>query len=178
MVYAKPESVLKNKTHKILGFWNTDHIIPASPDLVIINCYGTYLTDYNEHFLFLWIPGEYSSRCWVNCSLTLLVSPGPFLRILVAYFCISCSSPFLTDPLFRLFLLSRLVIGLSPIGRFSTCFGALSRYQKTVSSPQHRSGDGRETNRIYVLVTLGLFFFLQSLIIFHLLYMSFHLIEF
>ena len=43
-----------------------------------------------------------------------LVSPAPFLRILVAYFCISCSSPFPTDPLFCLFLLSRLVIGLSP----------------------------------------------------------------
>ena len=29
-----------------------------------------------------------------------LVSPAPFLRILVAYLCISCSSPFLTDPPF------------------------------------------------------------------------------
>ena len=86
-----------------------------------------------------------------------LVSPGPFLLILVAYFCISCSSPFLTDPLFRWFLLSRLVIGLSPIGIVSACFGALSRYQKTVNSPQHRRGDGRETNRVYVLFTLGLF---------------------
>ena len=35
------------------------------------NCYGTYLTDYNELFLLLWIPGEYSSRSWVNSSLTL-----------------------------------------------------------------------------------------------------------
>ena len=33
--------------------------------------YGTYLTDCNELFLLLWIPGEYSSRCWVNSSLTL-----------------------------------------------------------------------------------------------------------
>ena len=35
------------------------------------DCYGTYLTDYNELFLLLWIPGEYSSRCLVNSSLTL-----------------------------------------------------------------------------------------------------------
>ncbi len=34
-------------------------------------CYGTYLTDDNELFLLLWIPGEYSSQCWVNSSLTL-----------------------------------------------------------------------------------------------------------
>ena len=26
-------------------------------------CYGTYLKDYNELFLLLWIPGEYSSWC-------------------------------------------------------------------------------------------------------------------
>ena len=26
-----------------------------------LKCYGTYLTDYNELFLLLWIPGEYSS---------------------------------------------------------------------------------------------------------------------
>ena len=31
--------------------------------LHVYNCYGTYLTDYNELFLLLWIPGEYSSRC-------------------------------------------------------------------------------------------------------------------
>ena len=28
-----------------------------------VKCYGTYLTDYNELFLLLWIPGEYSSQC-------------------------------------------------------------------------------------------------------------------
>ena len=27
----------------------------------LANCYSTYLTDYNELFLLLWIPGEYSS---------------------------------------------------------------------------------------------------------------------
>ena len=27
-----------------------------------LKCYGTYLTDYNELFLLLWIPGEYSSQ--------------------------------------------------------------------------------------------------------------------
>ena len=27
------------------------------------NCYGTYLTDYDELFLLLWIPGKYSSWC-------------------------------------------------------------------------------------------------------------------
>ena len=36
-------------------------------------CYGTYLRGYNELFLLLWIPGVYSSRCWVNSSLTLPV---------------------------------------------------------------------------------------------------------
>ena len=34
-------------------------------------CYGTYIKDYNELFLLLRIPGEYSSRRWVNSSLTL-----------------------------------------------------------------------------------------------------------
>ena len=33
--------------------------------------YGTYLTDYNELFLLLWIPGDYSSQCEVNSSLPL-----------------------------------------------------------------------------------------------------------
>ena len=28
-----------------------------------VKCYGTYLTDYNELFLLLWMLGEYSSRC-------------------------------------------------------------------------------------------------------------------
>ena len=89
--------------------------------------------------------------------LTLLpiVSPGPFLRI--AYFCIPCSFPFPGRPPFPFVLLSRVVLGPSPIGIVSACFWDLSRYQKTVDSPQHRSWDGRETNRVYVLFTLGPF---------------------
>ena len=85
------------------------------------------------------------------------MSPGPFLRILVAYFCIPCSFPFPDRPPFPFVLLSRVVLGPSPIGIVSVCFWALSRYQKTVDSPQHRRGDGRETNRVYVLFTQGLF---------------------
>ena len=55
------------------------------------------------------------------------------------------------------FFLSRLTLGLPPIGKASACFWVLPRYQKTVDSPEHRSGDGRETNWVYVLFTLGLF---------------------
>ena len=97
------------------------------------------------------------SRSFLFLTLLPLVSPGPFLRILVAYFCIPCSFPFPDRPFFPFVLLSRVVLGPSPLGIVSACFLALSRYQKTVDSPQHRSGDGRETNRIYVLFTLGPF---------------------
>ena len=44
-----------------------------------------------------------------------------------------------------------------PLGKASAWFWVLPRYQKTVDSPEHRRGDGRETNRVYVLFTLGRF---------------------
>ena len=68
------------------------------------------------------------------------MSPRPFLRILVAYFCIPCSFPFSDRPPFPFVLLSRVVLGPSPIAIVLACFWALSRYQKTVDSPQHRRG--------------------------------------
>ena len=37
----------------------------------ITYCYGTYFTDYNELFLLLWIPGEYSSH-WAPHSFGLV----------------------------------------------------------------------------------------------------------
>ena len=119
--------------------------------------------------LFILHPQDPPHSQFLFLTLLPLLSPRPLLRILVTYFCVSFSSSFLMDPLFRLFFLSHLVLGLSPLGIVSVCFWALSRYQKTVNSPQHRRGDGRETNRVYVLFTLGLF--LQSLI-FHSLYIS------
>ena len=69
-----------------------------------------------------------------------------FLRILVDYFCIPCSFPFPDRPPFPFVILSRVVLGPSSIGMVSACFWALSRYQKTVDSPQHRSG-GWEGNQ-------------------------------
>ena len=48
---------------------------------------------------------------------------------------------------FPFVLLSRLTLGLPPIGKASACFWVLPRYQKTVDTPEHRRGNGRETNR-------------------------------
>ena len=86
-----------------------------------------------------------------------LLSPGRFLRILAAYFYIPCSYPFPDRPPFPFVLLSRVALGPSPIGIVSACFWALSGYQKTVDSPQHRSGDGKETNRVMFCLLWGLF---------------------
>ena len=85
------------------------------------------------------------------------LSPGPPLRILITHFCFPCSFPFPDRRPFPFVILSRLTLGLPPIGKASACFWVLPRYQKTVDSPEHRRGDGRETNRVYVLFTLGLF---------------------
>ena len=47
------------------SWWSSPWIpyISINSDTCVTNYYGTYLTDYNELFLLLGIPGEYSSRC-------------------------------------------------------------------------------------------------------------------
>ena len=86
-----------------------------------------------------------------------LVRPGPFFRILVAYFCISSSSHFPDQPPFPFVLLSRVVLGPSLMGIVSACSWALSRYQKTVDSQQHRRGDGKKPTGLMFCLLWGFF---------------------
>ena len=93
-----------------------------------------------------------------------LVSPWPFFfRILVTYFCISCSFPF-PDPV----LLPRIVLGPSPIGIASACFWSYpsTRKQSTLHIIEGGMG-GKPTGFMFCLLW-GLF--LQFLTIFHPLY--------
>ena len=43
-------------------YWDFDSVLQKF-SMWLPFCYGTYLMDYNELFLLLWIQGEYSSRC-------------------------------------------------------------------------------------------------------------------
>ena len=60
-------------------------------------------------------------------------------------------------PPFPFVLLSRLVLEFSPIGIVSACFWALSRYQKTVNSPQHRRGMGGKPTGFMSCLPKGFF---------------------
>ena len=63
-------------------------------------------------------------------TLLTLVSPWPFLKILVTHFCISCSFSFFWPSPFPSVLLSRLVLGPSPIGIVSACFWSYTSTRK------------------------------------------------
>ena len=65
---------LEWRWYYLLLYYYCIYFLNISKCNVLNKYYGTYLTDYNELFLLLWIPGEYSSWCEVKSSLTLWLS--------------------------------------------------------------------------------------------------------
>ena len=72
-------------------------------------------------------------------------------------FSISCSLSTPGRPPSCLFFYPDWFFRIFPYRESFGLFLVLSKYQKTVDSPHHRRGYGRETNRLYILFTLGLF---------------------
>ena len=76
---------------------------------------------------------------------------------------------------FPFVFLSRLVLGPSPIGIVSACFWSYPSTRKQSTLQIIEGGDRRETNRGYVLFTLG-FFSNPSHHLSYIVYMPFHFI--
>ena len=86
-----------------------------------------------------------------------LVSPWPFMRILATFSVFHVHSPLQAGPPSCLLFYPDWFFRIFPYRGSFGLFLVLSKYQKTVDSPHHRRGYGRETNRLYILFTLGLF---------------------